>query len=402
MMRKNPERIAWIVLFGAFGVFLTLLTTVPVTARSYLLYSQTPQQATLEVVGGTASVTEAGAAAPIAVSKSQQLSEGSTVEVDENSRGIVTLFDGSTVTLFPGTQITLRNMRTAAFSWGVQPIYLAIDEARGQVRVAPAPLYESTPQSKTGRVFEITTRDMLASLTEGSYAVEALGDSSQISVRDGTATVTAKGSSVTVGRGQRTVVWKGDAPLAAMPAPVDLMVNGDFKDPLPRGWTVLDNQNPPGIVPGSAEIVALGDIHAMHIQRSGSIQTSAIVGMISQINREVSDYQTVRLAADIRLHFQSLSGGGYLSSEYPVILRLRYRDAAGNDAEWVHGFYYQNDAKNPTNNGEMIPQDVWYPFETENLKDVLDPPPFYITSLQIYASGWDYDSYVTSVRLIVE
>jgi hypothetical protein len=34
--------------------------------------------------------------------------------------------------------------------------------------------------------------------------------------------------------------------------------------------------------------------------------------------------------------------------------------------------------------------------------ETLDPKPFYILSLQIYASGWDYDSYVSNVRLIIE
>ncbi len=402
MMRKNPERVAWIVLFGAFGVFLALVTTVPVAARSYLLFSTTPQQATLEVASGTAIVTEAGAAAPIAVTKSQRLSEGSTIEVDENSRGILTFHDGSTIMLFPGTQVTLREMRTAAFSWGMQPILLVIDQARGRIRAAPAPLYESAANGSTGRVFQVCTRDLQATMTEGSYAVEVTTDSSQVSVRDGVADVLGMGRTVSVGRGQRTVAWRGDPPLNPLPAPVDLIVNGDFKDPLPRGWTVLDNQNPPGVAAGTASIVPFGDIFAVHIQRSGSVQTSAIAGMINVIDREVSDYRTVSLSADVRLHFQSLSGGGYMSSEYPLILRLRYRDASGNDAEWVHGFYYQNDPKNPTNNGEMIPVDVWFPFETGNLKDKLDPSPFYITSLQIYASGWDYDSYAANVRLIVE
>jgi hypothetical protein len=74
----------------------------------------------------------------------------------------------------------------------------------------------------------------------------------------------------------------------------------------------------------------------------------------------------------------------------------------GSEAEWVHGFYYQNTTNNPTNNGELIRNGVWEPFESGNLFELADPRPFYITSLQIYASGWDYDSYVSNVRLIVE
>jgi hypothetical protein len=97
-----------------------------------------------------------------------------------------------------------------------------------------------------------------------------------------------------------------------------------------------------------------------------------------------------------------LSGGGVLSSEYPLILRMKYRDVYGSEAEWVHGFYIQNATNNPTNNGEQIPPDLWVPFEAGNLFETLDPKPFFITSLQIYASGWDYDSSVSGVRLVVE
>jgi hypothetical protein len=74
----------------------------------------------------------------------------------------------------------------------------------------------------------------------------------------------------------------------------------------------------------------------------------------------------------------------------------------GSEAEFVHGFYYQNTTNNPTLNGEQVPLDVWIPFESGNLFEVADPRPFFITSVQLYASGWDYDAYVTGVRLIVE
>jgi hypothetical protein len=52
--------------------------------------------------------------------------------------------------------------------------------------------------------------------------------------------------------------------------------------------------------------------------------------------------------------------------------------------------------------GESVSPNVWIPYESGNLLETLDPRPFFITSIQIYASGWDYDSYVTGIRLIVE
>lgn len=399
----HPDRVAWLVLWVAFAVFVALSVLVPYGGYYYLQHATSPRSANLEVISGTMRVREPGSAAPIAVTRAMQLAEGSTVETDENSRGILTLFDNSTVTLFPGTQLTLRESRIPMFNWGVEPLHLAIDQTRGRVRVGAAhPLLPGETESRE-RDFRVLTPQLQAVVSEGSFAVEVTAEGSQLAVSVGSATVTAQGRKVIVSRGQRTVVRNGESPLAPLPAAQDIIVNGDFKDPLARGWTVIrESGGDPAVTPGALSVVQLGERFAVRISRTNSNQTSAIVGVVQQINREVSDYRALRIAADVRLRYQSLSGGGLLSSEYPVILRLKYRDVYGSEAEWVHGFYYQNTNNNPTLNGEQVPTDVWVPFESKNLFESLEPRPFFITTLQIYASGWDYDSYVSAVRLIVE
>ena len=408
MKYRNPERMAWLVILGAFLAFLVLCATIPLGIRYYLEHATAPQTATLEVIIGTPRYRVPGAVAPIAATRTVQLPEGTTIETDENSRCIISFYDGSTATLFPSTQIILSEMHVPAFSWGVEPITLQLDETRGHLRVGAAALLPQGTNPVPTRSFQIRTPHLTALLAEGSYAIELLGtDTSQIIVTAGSAAVTSQGQTVQVGPRQRTVSTPGQPPLTPLPAGQDFMVNGDFKDPLPRGWNIVRApDNDPKVQMGNVTLDALGDAHVVHITRSGSNQggvvTSADTGIIQQINREVSDYHTMQLSADIRVHNQSLSGGGVLSSEYPLILRIRYRDAYGSPAEWVHGFYIQNLTNNPTNNGQLITQDVPFPYESENLFDVLDPKPFYITSVQIYASGWDYDSSVSGVRLVVE
>ncbi|MDE3088278.1 MAG: FecR domain-containing protein [Chloroflexota bacterium] len=403
MTQKKPERMAWVVLLGAFAVFLLLCATVPLGIRYYLRHATSSKTATLEVIGGTPRYHPPGAAAPIAATKTVQLPEGTTVETDENSRGILTFLDGSTAILFPSTQITLREMNVPTFPWGIEPITLIVEETRGRLRVGAASGVAQGNNPAPARTFIIRTPQVTVALAEGSYVVEVSADVSQVIANDGKADVTAQDRTVTITRRQRTLSTRGDPPLPPLPAEQDILVNGDFKDPLPRGWDDLrDTGSAAAIAPGSAKEIQLGDRQVLHIVRTNSGQTSAITGAVQTINKEVSDYRTMRVAADIRLHNQSLSGGGVLSSEYPVILRLRYRDQYGSEGEWVHGFYYQNDTNNPTSNGEQIQQDVWFPFESGNLFDLAVPRPFFITSLQIYASGWDYDAYVSGVRLIVE
>jgi len=70
----------------------------------------------------------------------------------------------------------------------------------------------------------------------------------------------------------------------------------------------------------------------------------------------------------VRLAYQSLPGAGYLSSEFPVIVRLNYEDVYGNDRFVTHGFYYSEPIEDwPIINGERIPPLVWFPYESGNL-----------------------------------
>jgi hypothetical protein len=346
-------------------------------------------------VGGTVRVQECTSATPLAVTRTKELKECSVIETDENSRGIITFLDGSTAILFPDTQISLTTMRAPAFSWSRAPYTIGIEQTRGRVRIGAAQLFGDA----LVREFQIETPHLAANVSEGSYAIDVNSDGSQVTVRDGVAQVSAQSRTVAINRGQRTVVTPGAPPLPALPAAQDLIVNGDFKDPLARGWSVMRDS---GDASGLVKIGNLGDRISVQITRTNSNQTSAITGITQQINKEVSDFRTMMLLADVRVHSHNLSGGGILSSEYPIILRVRYRDVYGSEAEWVHGFYIQNATKNPTNNGEAIPPDVWIPFESGNLYEMLDPKPFYLTSIQIYASGWDYESYLSSLRLVVE
>jgi hypothetical protein len=117
----------------------------------------------------------------------------------------------------------------------------------------------------------------------------------------------------------------------------------------------------------------------------------------------VSDIATsISLYLKVKLEHQSLSGGGYLSSEYPLMVRLEYEDVYGSEGNWTHGFFYQNENNNPTMYGERIPRNVWFDYESGSILEAMDPRPARLTSLLVYASGWDYESQVTDISLVVE
>jgi hypothetical protein len=330
--------------------------------------------------------------------------EGSTIETDETSRGILTFFDGSTATLFPDTKITLTRMRTPRFAWSTEPNQLRVDQAGGRVRFGAAAMGAAGGSNPRPLDFEVSTPQLFATLTEGSYSVQVTDNTSQVIVRDGHTDVTGQNRAVSLGSGQRTQVTANQPPLDPLPAAQDLIAEGEFRsNTFTPAWQLwLDQGGDGGNVDGAVEVVTLGDRRAAHILRTQSAQNSAITGLTQVINKEVSDFRSVRFFVDIRLHYQELSGGGYLSSEYPLIILLKYRDVDGNDAQYVHAFYYENPDNNPTMNGELVPRDVWIPFETPNLLATLAVRPFYLNSISIYASGWDYESYFSGVRLVAE
>lgn len=415
VLQKNPERLAWMVILGAFGICVALAIAVPFAGRYFLLYSLESRTGTLQAIspnqdgGGTVSYTPPNATQPIAVkSDPAPFGEGGTIETDQTSRAFLTFFDGSTAQVFPGSRLVVDQMRRPRFDWSELPNMIQINQMQGLVRygAASAVVHSENPGGRSLR-FAVHTPAFDATLGEGSYSIEVTASESQVVVREGSALVhSLQGDrEVTVGQGQRLQAeMNAPLPLNPVPAAQDLILNGGFTlDTLGTEWQPYTDPNGDnGGAKGSVLVVTMGDRRALQILRTGAGSNSRVTGIVQQIDRDVSDFRSLVFSADVRLHYQSLSGGGYLSSEYPLIVRMKYRDVDGNEHESTHGFYYQNDDQNPTINGERIPQDTWVPYETGNLMEGLEQKPFRIVSLAIYASGWDYESYISSIKLTVE
>jgi hypothetical protein len=359
--------------------------------------------------GGTVIYTPLNATQPIAVkSDPASFAEGGMIETDQTSRAFLTFFDGSTAQVFPGSRLVVDQMRRPRFGWSQLPNVIQINQMQGLVRygAASATTNADNPEGRAVHL-AIHTPSFDVTLGEGSYSIEVTDSESQVVVREGNAAVYSLSGDheIVVGQGQRLQATNGQPlPLNPIPAAQDLIVNGNFSsDVLGQEWQPYTDPNSDNGGPkGSVHVVTAGDRRALQILRTGAGTNSTVTGIRQQIDRDVSDFRTLVFSADVRLHYQSLSGGGYLSSEFPLIVRLKYRDVDGNEWESVHGFYYQNDDQNPTNNGERIPQDTWVPYETGNLMEGLDQRPFRIVSLSVYASGWDYESYISGVKLTVE
>ena len=397
--RRYPERVAWAVLLLSFLTFCALSISIPYTIRWYIINATRPHDATLEVIEGTVLIGEPRLGTSVGRNRDMgpvKIAEGSSVRTDANSRAFITFFDNSTASLANGTAVVLEQMRSPRFGLSPRPNRLILEVEGGSVSLGAA-----LPVGRSLH-FQVRSPHMMATLEDGSYLLEVTNQATELVVYQGNATVTASGVTKTLARQERTRVELDQLPSGPEPAARDLVVNGEFTEPLDGTWRVYNDQGGDGgDVDGEANVEASGDRMALRFYRTGSGGNSDAVIVEQDIGKDIPDLaSSLRLEAEVKVLFQSLAGGGMQSSEYPVIFRLNYKDRFGSEAHWYVGFYYQSG--NHTMNGIPIPRGPWVRYESQNLLDSLTPRPFHITSLQVYASGWDYESYVSRVRLTIE
>jgi hypothetical protein len=399
-LRKNPTRLAWITLSSAFAVFCVLVVSAPLGIRWYVINATQVHKTSLTAIGGTVVVREPDTDASMAVTATKDdVLERSIITTDSASQAFLEFFENSTLHLYNKTRVIIQKTQSPRFGLSSKPGTIVLEVTWGRVRIGVAPSMESTLN------FQVQTPHAAVELEEdGNYSVEVSSEEFHLTVRDGQAKVIAMGKMVELGQGERTTVPIGKAPLGPLPAERDLIVNGDFKKPLTEGWRVYHSQIDEKEVSGKAEILAVGDRQAVRFWRVGKAANHGETGIIQTIDKDVRDFTSLELHISVRLLDQSLPGAGYLSSEFPVMVRLDYKDINGNDAFWTHGFYFKDPvAEWRIVNGEKIPRYVWYPYESPNLMDELgDVKPALVTSVRVYASGWDYQSMVSQVQLLAK
>ncbi len=350
------------------------------------------QSAHLKVVRGTVLVQESRRLDWVAAADGMDLAEGLRIRTDETSQALVTIFEGSQVNLFPGSEVTVTSLRRLRF----QPnsVNLALAYVKGRVRI------EIGDGSAYRRDFRVLFPEAGASATllEGSYSIDIAEPNAELKVRDGgRAAVRAQDREVEVRSGQRTQLSRGQPPTIPVAAARELAINGRFQDGMAR-WTWGSRDVAPKSPPGNVNLAGTELGNAIRLSRSDSNAAHAETYVRQEINQDVSDFRVLRLFMQLRLVNQSLSGGGYLGSEYPLMVRVSYRTERG-DTSVVYGFYYQNESDNLTTNGTLLPEGEWVSYGVpENLMS-LDPAPVRILALEVTASGHDYESLLKEISL---
>lgn len=395
-LASKARRRAWLCLIVAFTIWCTLAGALLGAGLTYRRNATDSPPASLTVQRGTVFYGGANATDQLRARPSMTAEEGGIVEVSENGRATLELFDGSTVRLMGNTRMELSSLRVGKFNADHTRLILGIIEGAAHLSVAGRLPY--------GREVVLNTPHGRVSLSKGEYLVWVQEDGTRVSSYSGQAKAATDNQIVRLRDGQRALLPGDGTPRGPFPLAENLLQNGDFARQL-RGWTMLDKGEPGRPDVGGTrrlveETIAGRRVQALQIVRETERDTHNETGIVQEVNRDVSAYRTIAVTAWVKINHASLSGGGYLGSEYPLMFRIQYTDEKGGRPGWTHGFYYANPENRPTDNGELIAQGEWFPF-LGRLSDLPDRPVF-IRSIEVLSAGHDFDAVVADVRLIAE
>jgi len=418
-------RKAWRVLIASFLVFTVLISSAG--AGFFVYRARATSQRTGhvdQIISGSQVLVQPPQQIGFKVLASDTVAEGYTLQTPPDTRVRIVLFDGTGVELSGGTRMKFEQLRSPQYLNRSATIILRLDAGRAIIDTSAATGFARaniairTP-SGTVEARQPGTRFRVLVLPSQDMTTETMS----VSVLEGlTVVVSSAGQQVTVNNGQQTTVTAGLAPDSPTIKQRELVANGTFAfeaqdigKPATRWQEIApltdDGGDSRGVAPGRAELVPDTVIRgqkttSLHFVRAGGNVDNNQVGLEQVFPfGETDEFDQVTLTADVKVVSHSLSAGGDIGSEYPLIILLRYADSHGiplPDKGWA--FYAQNDAGNRTNNGTLIGQQVtpntWSTF-TLDLK-TLRPAPYKLVGLQLYASGHDFDAYIANVSIIAK
>ena len=391
--RRDPQTTAWVVLSIAFGAFWLLLIGAFLGAKYYYDTAALPHTGTLSREQGIVLFRDAVSSTLMNAHDNLEVREGDELLVGQDALASIALFDGSRVRLYSGSELRIDDLSASRFHDGFTHVTLKLNKGTARLEIAE-------PSTRSRR-FVAATPHGQALLSPGSFGLAVTDDSTRISSRAGVASVLGPEGSVELGAGEKVILTPGHIS-GPLPEGDQLLANGDFSKGFAQ-WQLLqvDEAGRP-VEPGRRALVTEringSETAVLHLDRVSEKATHNETGLIQVVDRDVSDYLSLHLVADIKVDEQSLSGGGYMGYEYPVMIRVRYRDASGGQIDWSHGFFYRNPEDRPTPNGEQVPQGRWIHYVGELME--IKPKPVHIISVEVLSAGHTFSGSIANVSLV--
>jgi hypothetical protein len=406
---QQVERTAWTVIILSFVAFCGLLLLALYGGKWYLFDSDISQEATLTLISGNVTFTQPGDSQRLVVGAQpiDNLAEGAQIESEAGAQAAVEFHASDKTTLggmqlYSNSRATLTLLRSPRFGWSNRPYRIVIALQRGRARV------NLTPGDLQSVNITLQTRHSAVVLARlGSYSVEVTDKGTEVSVREGVVTVSASGQSLTLAPNERTFIPDGGPPQGILVGETNLIRDGDFAQGLLPDWASFQDLKDPKD--------ALGEITTQTDEENNYVVSFfrpgvdwGRVGIRQTINRDIRDYKVMRLHLKVRLVSQNVTVCGTYGSECPVMIKIEYTDRAGGQREWIQGFYYLSDARQPQvcvtcqtpqSPHVLVRRDSWYFYESPELISLLNNPAI-INAVSIYGEGHTFESFVSEVELL--
>ena len=388
---RGTQALAWAALLVAVAVFVAGVVFVPRGVVELLGVIRESAATRAEVIEGTVLYQQLTAPTWQQLAPDVKLDEGTRVRTDDRSRVFLTLADGSTAMLYTNTEIGLQRTQIGRFNRAVQDTVLRLFAGRATVGIARHLL----DPERTVTVLAGTSR---LDLAEGSFRLELDAEGvAELSVRTGHAIVFQGDRRVRIGAGQRARLGERIGVQAPLPLERHLIADSLFDRPLSdTAWRsfVVTEAGIQGAVAQDG-----GTLRFVRGDDSTPIDRHGESGIAQELNRDLRDYVSLHLRADVRSDYQSLSGGGTAGTEYPLMIRLTYLDAQGREQIWARGFYYQNDEGLSVKLGQQVERGAWHTYANPNLLQEIQPTPVYLRRIEVLGSGWAYDAALRRIEL---
>lgn len=423
----SPARKAWAVLLTAFAIFCLLSATTVVAVGRWLRMAELPHLTTALAQPVTVLIQRAGMVMPVEMQPSDELRAGDQLIVNNAGPGVA-----ATTQLVPGELAVWAKTSIEVLSF-VPNETLRLGLVRGQALI-------TLPSG--GRAVEITAPKVSVALTApGLYRVRRLSAESlttaaseyssapalEIAVEQGEALIGADH----IGPGERRLVA---AQTAALPNEWPLIRDSDF-----RAFSDTEYNNTqivaelPGqrkadtwgvsLAPSAGPKWRTGQFHleqdcqpataaaveppcrsVARFVRLGGNEQSSITAISQAVSADVVSYRQVLLNADVRIKSQSLSKGGVLGTECPVMIRVWYANTESTNLEVDFCFWAVDDpnqkgviSNNPWIKSTQINLQSWQHFSVDLKREI--PNLMTIDKVQVDANGHDYETNVADVRL---
>jgi hypothetical protein len=422
---------AWGVLLMSFAIFCALCIVTGLGVQWFLFQSTVPLVSRMEVGRGTVGITLSSDPREQVARVEYDLSGAvdTTVRTDAQSQAAISFFDTdrlvATVTLRSNTSLDLRDAVRPRFEWSTVAYDVVLVSFSGEIDVSVADHLDRG--FRMGIQTEGEHGYWILLTNGGSYVANA--SSSQVNVinLDGEAILVppdaTEGDAISPGY---RAISSDDFPTVVLSSVyTDLVANTVFPGTAEAGesgrepgtdiWTCANGES--DSPQGQYWLRELEGRQALQLVRANDATSHGETRCIKWFGQEgesVESYDYLALHAAFFINYHSLTACGVAGSECPLMLRLDYVDTEGIPRRWYHGFYYQIDPQQGyplrcnsdtcTQDHLQVNEKSWYTFDSGNLFTLFQqhnlPLPGSIINVQFYASGHQYDVYISDVSLL--